>query len=160
LRRYVRGGQITNQTTTALYRNAKIGLNLYRSSMGWGKDAERLPAGYAESCNPRAYELAATGCFAVSEYRPEVPEVFGDLVPTFRTPDELAAQVARWLADDAGRARVREALPAQVRPQSWDARVDQMLANMRAADAARMATAWVMPAAPSVTTRTAGQVPA
>lgn len=139
LRRYLRAGTITNAHTTALYRNAKVGLNLYRSSMGWGKDAERLPPGCAESCNPRAYELAATGCFSVSEYRPEVAEVFGDLVPTFQTAGDLAALMTRWLADEAGRREIQSALPARVAPQTWDARVDQMLRDMRAVDAAKAA---------------------
>jgi hypothetical protein len=37
----------------------------------------------------------------------EVREVFGDLVPTFRTPSEAAALIRLWLRDAEGRARSR-----------------------------------------------------
>lgn len=120
LRKYIRGGVQDNAKAAALYRRAKIGLNLYRTSTTYGKDTRRVT--HAESLNPRAYELAATGCFTISDARPEVIEKFGDLVPTFTSPAELAALVRRWLADDSGRARIRAALPGCVSGDTWDAR--------------------------------------
>lgn len=130
LRQYIRSKEINNEAAVQLYRNAKIGLNLYRSSINWGKDAARLPAGYAESMNPRAYELAACGCFTLSDYRPEVPEMFGDLVPTFHDAAGLQSLVRQWLTDDVGRERVKAQLPEKVRYETWDRRVEQMLADM------------------------------
>lgn len=128
LRRFVREAVIDNRRSAALYRRAKVGLNLYRQSKGWSKDAPRIS--HAESLNPRAYELAACGCFAISDYRQEVGERFGDLVPTFTTPFECESLIRRWMADDEGRARVRAALPATVAGETWQARGRQMAQQM------------------------------
>ncbi len=120
LKRFIRDGYVSNGRATALYRRAKIGLNLHRQSKGFGKDAPRIT--HAESLNPRAYELAATGCFTISDDRAEVSEVFGQLVPTFATPADLSALLRTWLADDSGRARIQRDLPSAVAGQSWVAR--------------------------------------
>lgn len=128
LRRFVRGEYVSNAFAAALYRKAKIGLNLYRTSKGFGKDAPRID--HAESLNPRAYELAATGCFTVSDYREEVTETFGSLVPTFAEPSEIRPLLDRWLADDAGRARVRALLPSTVAGHTWHARAAQIEADL------------------------------
>jgi spore maturation protein CgeB len=132
--RYVkRGGTpIPNGFAAELYRSAKIGLNFFRQSMGWGDDAKRCTT--AESLNPRSYELAACGAFQICDARPEVTEVFRDLVPTFdwRQPKTLGPLVRRWLKDDAGRAAVAAQLPGSVAAHSWDARAAQMLIDMAA----------------------------
>jgi len=124
----VRGAQIGNEYAAELYRNAKIGLNLYR---GYSRSREgRRTAVYGESLSPRAYELAAVGAFHLSDYRKEVPEVFGELVPTFRTPTEAAALIRLWLADDAGRMRVAAQLPACVAVASWERRAATVLGDL------------------------------
>jgi spore maturation protein CgeB len=112
----VRGGIVSNAHSAALYRRAKVGLNLYRRSRGFSGLAITHAA---ESLNPRAYELAACGVFHLSEARAEVVETFGDLVPTFRTPEEASTLVRQWLADDNGRVRIAAALPAVVAEASW-----------------------------------------
>jgi spore maturation protein CgeB len=104
---YVHHGAVLNAGAAALYRRAKVGLNLYRAAPG------------AESLNPRAYELAACGAFHLSDRRAEVGEIFGDLVPTFDTPAEAEQLIRRYLADDVGRAAMRTALPACVADASW-----------------------------------------
>jgi spore maturation protein CgeB len=131
LRQFVRGGVVDNAKTAALYRRAKVGLNLYRESQGWGKDAPRISG--AESLNPRAYELAACGCFHLSSARAEVGEMFGDLVPTFRTASECGALIRRWVADDTGRADVSRRLPTAVATHTWTERGRQMASDLRAA---------------------------
>jgi hypothetical protein len=131
VRKYIRGGSVDNDATAILYRKAKIGLNLYRRSKGFGKHAPMI--GAAHSLNPRAYELAATGCFTLSEYRPEVTETFGPLVPTFETPQQLGDLVRQWLADDAGRERIRAALPGKVVGHDWRARAEQIEMDLRGA---------------------------
>lgn len=128
LRASIRGGYIDNAETAKLYQRAKIGLNLYRQSKGFGKGAPRIE--YAASLNPRAYELAALGCFTISDDRPEVAEVFGDLVPTFETPQHLEALMRTWLADDAGRARVAAALPGAVALDTWTARAATVINHL------------------------------
>lgn len=107
LRRFVRDGVVDNTRAAALYHRAKIGLNLYRMILG------------AESLNPRAYELARCGVFSLSTKRPEIAEVFGELVPTFTTPVEASALIRLWLGDDDGRRRIQRALPATVAESSW-----------------------------------------
>jgi spore maturation protein CgeB len=126
LRPYVRENEIPNSTAASLYRRAKVGLNLYRTSTdGTGHIT------HAESLNPRAYELAATGSFHLSTPRAEVAEKFGPLVPTFTTSSELEAQIRHWLARDAERQAVAARLPALVAEDTWIARGGQVLGAMR-----------------------------
>lgn len=129
LRKCIRGDYVDNAVTAQLYRRATIGLNLYRQSKGFGKQAPRIATG--ASLNPRAYELAALGCFTVSDYRAEVAETFGDLVPTFTEPKEVRPLLDRWLADDAGLARVRAQLPDAVAAHTWHARAMQIIADLQ-----------------------------
>jgi spore maturation protein CgeB len=124
----VRGAQVTNEMAASLYRRAKIGLNLYRTSKGW-RSGQRIA--HAESLSPRAYELAACGAFHLSDHRAEVREVFGDLVPTFTTPHEAAALIRLWLHDAEGRARVAAALPACVAESSWTQRAATVIGDLQ-----------------------------
>jgi spore maturation protein CgeB len=125
-------GPITNRTAAALYRRAKVGLNLYR----------RLPAQLvpdrpehwvtAESLNPRAYELAACGTQQISERRAESGDVFGGLVPTFRTPAAAESMIRARL----GHPHLRDGDPADViacvAQSSWVDRAGQVLADLHA----------------------------
>ena len=63
LRQCVRGGVTANAVTAQLYRNAKVGVNLHRTSDYYTAEGGISHISYAESLNPRCYELAATGCF-------------------------------------------------------------------------------------------------
>lgn len=130
LRQFVRGAQTNNAQTAALYRRAKIGLNLYRTSKGWGRYAPAIE--HAESLNPRAYELAACGAFHLSSARAEVAEVFGESVPTFTSPFEASALIRRWLRDDSGRARMAATLPACVAESSWVDRSTRVIGDLQA----------------------------
>lgn len=131
LRAHVRGSYVPNAYAAALYQRAKIGLNLYRQSKGFGREAPRIAQ--AISLNPRAYELAATGCFTISDERTEVGDVFGALVPTFRDVRELRPLIERWLADESGRARVRALLPSRVQHDTWHMRAVQIEADLQGA---------------------------
>jgi hypothetical protein len=124
----VKGKPIGNETASALYRRAKVGLNLYRRSKGWGRNVARITR--ADSLSPRAYELAACGAFHLSEDRAEVREVFGDLVPTFSTPLEAAALIRLWLKDAEGRARIAAQLPACVAESSWVSRAATVIGDL------------------------------
>ena len=129
LRRFVRDGTVDNAKVASLYRRAKIGLNLYRTSKGWGKQAPAISV--AESLNPRAYELARCGVFSLSTARAEVTDVFGDLVPTFSSAREASDLIRRWLADPEGRARVQAQLPGRVAQASWSHRAKQVLGDLQ-----------------------------
>lgn len=137
LRRYVKGGPLDNVRAAALYRRARIGLNLYRTSQGWGKAAPAI--GHAESLNPRAYELAACGAFHLSTARAELRERFGALVPTFETPAEAASLIGHWLEDADGRARIAAQLPARVAESSWVERATQVIGDLQSLMQARAA---------------------
>lgn len=128
LRRFVREGVVDNVRAAALYRRAKIGLNLYRTSMGWSRHAPAIAR--AESLNPRAYELAQCGAFTISTYRAEVPEMFGDLVPTFTDAGEASVLIRRWLADPIGRAEIQAQLPWRVTDASWIQRSERVMGDL------------------------------
>lgn len=133
VRACVRSEAISNDTASALYRRAKIGLNLYRRLKGWAAKGRTGPCiTHAESLSPRAYELAACGAFHLSEDRTEVREVFGDLVPTFRTPEEASRLMRAWLTDAAGRQHVAAQLPACVAEASWIDRAKTVIGDLQA----------------------------
>ncbi len=120
LRRFVRStSSISNDVTQRLYRRARIGLNLYRTSMGYARNVEHVT--FAESLNPRAYELAACGVFQISNYRQEVGELFGSTVETFATANELAAKI-RYALDHPN---YRDSMAAQARALVWHETFDE-----------------------------------
>jgi spore maturation protein CgeB len=125
----LKGENVANEQVAGLYRRAKIGLNLYRSFGGWGRSMQRVTG--AESLSPRAYELAACGQFHLSEYRKEVGEVFGELVPTFTTPAEAEALIRHWLEQPAERARLASELPACVAESSWVQRARAVIGDLQ-----------------------------
>lgn len=126
MRQYVKDGITANDVTTALYRRAKIGLNLYRTTIGaLAADARHIE--HAESMNPRALELAAAGCFTLSDYRAEVAEVFGNAVPTFSRPAELQQLVRYYLSHDDERQALAQRLPGLVVGHTYDARVQTLM---------------------------------
>lgn len=129
LRQYIRGDITPNARTAALYRRAKVGLNLHRTSTDFGRDMPQIEG--AESMGPRCYELAAAGLPFVTDYRAEVPQVFGDLVPTFTNGRELRAALDRLLADQRERERIAAALPACVAGHTFDNRVAGMLTQLQ-----------------------------
>lgn len=132
LRRYVRSGPVTNQSAAALYRHASIGLNLHRSSKSYSREAGRVES--AESLNPRAYELAASEVFQVSDARAELGETFGPSVPTFRDAQDLEQLLRHALADPHYRQQCATSARARVLPHTFAARAAQLLADLDALD--------------------------
>jgi spore maturation protein CgeB len=129
LRKSLKSGPVPNEVAVALYKRAKIGLNLYRESVGFGPHQARITD--AESLNPRALELAACGVFTISNMRPEVRETFGDLVPAFRDAPQLETLIRHYLASDRERARIAAALPQAV-SEGWtfDDRAEQLVRDL------------------------------
>lgn len=126
---HIRGGYLLNTATAALYRAARIGLNLHRTSRGYMR-GDHISAGEAESLNPRCYELAAVGCYAVTDRRAEAAEVFGDALDTFTSPETCEALIRRALADAPYRARQAAAAHAAVQPHTWTDRAARVLAAL------------------------------
>lgn len=134
LRKHLAGGVVDNRYSAALYRKAKIGLNLYRESMGWGKDAPRLPTGTAESMNPRTLELAACGCFQLSQWRSEIAETFGTSVPTFENVTEMERLIHYYLlAAGERKLRAHKALQA-VQQHTFAARAQTIVNDLERAE--------------------------
>ncbi len=137
LRKFVRGKVIPNRLAQSYYRAAKIVLNPYRTSRGFGVGVEHIT--HAESLNPRALEAAACGVFHISEHRAEVAEVFGDLVPTYAANDShsLETTVRYFLEHEEERRAKAKALPAAVRGHTYAARAAEMMAHIAAAWSSR-----------------------
>jgi hypothetical protein len=133
LRKHIRGGVVDNAAAAALYRRAKVGLNLFRATVGHAHGAPRITG--AESLNPRLLELAACGAFTVSEWRPEVGEVFGGSVPTFRDAAGLQELLAYWLPRDVERLRWAKRLPSRVAGRTFDGMARTVVRDLVKADA-------------------------
>jgi spore maturation protein CgeB len=133
LRKYVRGGYVDNTMAVKLYRNAKIGLNLYRQSKGFAKDAPRIE--HAESLNPRAYELAACGTFQISDHREEVFELFNVTVQTFWSADQLNGLIHDLLAAPVWVAGAAADQCRRVQGHTFDARAKQLVEVLQGAAA-------------------------
>lgn len=125
LRKHLRANIIDNRLTAALYRKARIGLNIHRTSIGFGRNVAHLAR--AESMNPRCYELAACGRFFLTDPRAEVTDVFGDVVPTFSTAQELEELIRFYLAHESERLAIAKQLPALIAPHTFDARIKDVL---------------------------------
>lgn len=135
LRKHLRAGEVDNAYAAALYRKARVGLNLFRSSVGHGTGAPKVQG--AESLSPRLLELAACGSFTVSEWRPEVGEVFGGTVPVFRDAAGLQRLLGYWLSPEADGVRERWArsLPGRVAGRTFDVMARTVVRDLMKADA-------------------------
>jgi glycosyltransferase involved in cell wall biosynthesis len=130
LRRFVRGGVMTNAEALRHYRGAKLVLNPYRTSRGYGVGVAKVRR--AESLNPRALELAALGAIGLSEPRAEVREVFGDLATTYTDAASLGALIRELLADEGRRDALREQLPRAVSAHTYEHRAKELIARIAA----------------------------
>jgi spore maturation protein CgeB len=131
LRQFVRGGPVSNDRAVALYRRARIGLNLHRSSRTYGRGVDHVAG--AESMNPRTYELAACGVFQVSDARAELVETFGASVPTF-APGQLEDLLRAYLLDSPARRYAARQATQKVAPHTFAARAAQVLADLESFD--------------------------
>ncbi len=115
--RYVAGSYLPNDQVRRAYSSAAIVLNDHWDDMR----AEGL------ICN-RVYDALACGACVVSDDLPELHERFGDAIVTYRTPEQLRAQIDRLLADPAERAQHGARGRAQVLEQhTFRHRVDVLL---------------------------------
>lgn len=90
---------LPNPEAVRLYSNTKASANIYRLE---AQSAE-LSQGWAMS--PREVELAAIGCFYLTQPRGENREVL-PMLPTFTEPGEFSESLKWWLAHDPDRERV------------------------------------------------------
>ena len=130
LRHYIKGSIVDNRTAQAMYRAAKVNLNPYRTSKGYGIGVEHIAG--AESLNPRALELAACGAFQLSDPRKEMYEVFGPITYgiTYRDAQHLGEWVRTYLGYDQGRATIARGFPAKIADHTYAARAAQLTATL------------------------------
>ena len=128
LRPYVEGGIISNNEAVDLYRGSKIALNLYRTSKGYGHTVDHISG--AESLNPRAYELAASGTFCLTDFRKEGEEVFGDSQPAFEGVDDLERGIIYYLSHPEKRLQCVSEAYAKVQEHTFLARARQVLSTL------------------------------
>ena len=131
---YIEDVVYSNEEVAQFYRSADIVLNIHRST-GWSQTYElsRIDPDSAYSVNPRALEAAACGAFQLSDPRPEILELFGDCVPTYRDAGELEQLVRRYVDDEESRHNMAECAMQKVRGMSYDDRVPTMLDIFREA---------------------------
>lgn len=107
---------VTNAEAHDIYASARVVINHHRTVRYYG-ESEHIASGEAESLNPRTYELAAAGVFQVcDDSRPELAEVFGDSIPTYRQGDsrDLERVIRYYLDRPEERRRLAEAARARV----------------------------------------------
>jgi spore maturation protein CgeB len=124
---YYKGAQIPNERAAIMYSGAKISLNLNRTSVDYDGEMH-IPE--AESMSPRAYEIPACGGFMISEYRPEVLDIFGDMVPVFRTSEELEHRIRYWLDREEERRELADRMRTCVHGHSYTDRAKVILQDI------------------------------
>lgn len=103
---------LTNEELVLYYQATSIGLNHHRTSNGtWEGPESHINYGGAWSIGPRAYEIAACGAFQLcDDARPELREVFGDSVATYKMDDadDLEDKLDYYLTHDDEREAMAE----------------------------------------------------
>lgn len=108
IRKHLVNRGVDNAQIAGVYARAKIVLNYHRVH------------DTAYSLNPRVREVAGCRAFQLTDYRPELHDVFGTAIDTFDGPAELETKVRRYLADPAARhASIDAAYRAVMRPSEW-----------------------------------------
>jgi hypothetical protein len=99
-----------------VYSSAEVVLNDHWETMRrWG------------FCSNRIFDVLATGTTIVSDHLPEITELFDDLVPTWRDPDELRAIVEALRADpESAMARTQAARQRVLDHHTFEHRVVEL----------------------------------
>lgn len=101
------------------------------SRINLGLLSEQLPgASSGDRITSRTFHVPASGGFLLHERTDDVAQLFeeGDTIACFSDADELAAQVQRYLGDEAGRERLAEnARKVVASRDSWDHRISTIL---------------------------------
>lgn len=116
---FIARGLIDNAETVRWYRSARIVLATHRDD------------GRGESIGPRVYEAAAAGAFQLADdSRPELAEIFGSSIPTFRAgdPEHLGWTVRHWLARPGERRERAERARRLAAAHSYDDRLSALMA--------------------------------
>src|SRR5580704_10960211 len=108
----------TTEETAEIYRRSKIIVNISRDD-------------YPQDANMRVYETMAAGALLITRMPADLSSVGfleGEHFIGYRDESEIVPAVRRWLADEAGRARITSAARELVMARhTYDARVKSLL---------------------------------
>lgn len=93
-----KGQYIANDDLNKYYSSAKIVLNDHRPDM--------KEFGFI---NNRIYDATAAGALVISDYMPEIEEIYGDTVPMYQTKEELTELLTYYLSHEMERKQKAEA---------------------------------------------------
>lgn len=124
-------GLVNNAELARHYSGTKIALNHHRTVKGELNaqgEIEHIGQGEAWSLGPRALEIAACGAFQLCDAtRPELAEVFGESVATYRDGADLASQVQYFLQKPDERRALADLAHARVQPCSFEHRAREIV---------------------------------
>lgn len=109
-----------NEETVGLYQSTACSANLYR------REAQRVDLEVGWAMGPREVELAATGCFYLTEARGENREVL-PMVPTFDGPADFGEQLAWYLARPDVRTDISTRARAAVADRTFEHNAAELL---------------------------------
>lgn len=122
LQRAIGGATLEGEEYVRAIRASKINLALLSE--------QRLGASGGDRTTSRTFHIPASRGFMLHERTPELLALFeeGRSVACFESPDEMTAEVHRWLADRDGRRGIAATGCSLVRDgHSWDQRIAQLL---------------------------------
>jgi len=120
-RRFIVQDFIPNEQVPVVYSSADIVLNDHWPGMvEWGLISNRI------------FDALACRACVVSDHNPELEEVFGEVVATYRTPEDLRATITDLLSDRDGRSeRGARGRAAVVAGHTFAHRAAQMLHHLQ-----------------------------
>lgn len=110
-------GICNNVQLAEMYRKSKLSINFHRDS---GSVA-------AYSMNPRIRESVMCGCLPISDYRKEIEDVFGDIIPFADNSYEVESEMKRLLQNDPERENRVRAAQVKIASHSYKDRLNQII---------------------------------
>ena len=111
---------VSNEDTAGIYRQARTGINLYRT------ESEDAHAGEGWAIGPREIELAACGTWFTRDPRGEGDEIL-HMLPRFTTPAEASDRIRWALSHPAAREKAAAAAREAVAGRTFDANAKRLL---------------------------------
>jgi hypothetical protein len=130
LHRYIRGEVKENTDVADIYRRTAVGVSIHRVERYADEKPLVIDDNEAYSAGPRTWELAACETFQVSDFRPEIRDVFGDAVPFYRTPQELEGIVRKAIANPAWRRDKAKQQRAAIAGRDCTSTMETMLSRV------------------------------
>lgn len=119
---------LRNEEVAEKYQQSKIVVNLGRT-FGWDKNLNIRNVNEEQiySMGPRVVEAVSCGAFVISEYRPEIQDIFGDAIPFFSSPGELEELIKYYLEHEDERVEKAQKALQCVEEMSYDHRLSKIV---------------------------------